>query len=455
MNHGVDAVGGQGAVHKRCQRVNAEGQQVRKRRADDPEGQPEHQRHNADKAGQGGVFAGQHAVDGNAALMLAAFAGAHHGFFAQSLNKAKAHIRQRCLAVQPGVAFQFGDRMPQHIGFVFVKIQRPFDQRIALHQLGGGKAGGQPGTHGVVFDQVVDGVDAAVYRTVAPVGGIAKVDAPGAFAVAGNVQRVFDQLVNALVFGGRNRHHRHAQQILQLVDHHGAAVGAHLVHHIQRQHHRDAQLHQLHGQIEVALDIGRIYDIYNAVRVGVQQKVAGDDLLAGIGRQRVDARQIGHDSLAVTADDAVLAVHRHAGKVADVLVGAGQLVEQRRLAAVLVARQGKFQRLPLGDDRAVFAVVVAGRLAQFAHAGVGDRGVAALIAGGAVGFVNVVYLDFGGIRQAQRQLVSAQLQLNGVTHGGNLAQGHLGTRRKPHIQQVMAQLALAADGAQDGILTDF
>ena len=99
--------------------------------------------------------------------------------------------------------------------------------------------------------------------------------------------------------------------------------------------------------------------------------------------------------------------------------------------------------------------MVAGRFAQFAHAGVGDRGVAALIAGGTVGFVNVVYLDFSGIRQAQRQLVAAQLQFNGVAHGGNLAQGHLGTRRKPHIQQVMAQFALAADGAQDGILTDF
>ena len=131
------------------------------------------------------------------------------------------------------------------------------------------------------------------------------------------------------------------------------------------------------------------------------------------------------------------------------------MVEQRRLAAVLVARQGKLQRLPLGDDRAVFAVVVAGRLAQLAHTGVGHGGVASLITGGAVGFVHIFHFDFGGVRQAQGKLIPAQFQFDGVAHGGNLAQGHLGARRKTHIQQVMAQFALAADGAQDGILTDF
>ena len=37
-------------------------------------------------------------------------------------------------------------------------------------------------------------------------------------------------------------------------------------------------------------------------------------------------------------------VHRHAGEVAHVLVGAGELVEQRGLAAVLVARPGRTSR---------------------------------------------------------------------------------------------------------------
>ena len=67
------------------------------------------------------------------------------------------------------------------------------------------------------------------------------------------------------------------------------------------------------------------------------------------------------------------AVYRDTGKVAHMLVGAGQLIEQRRFAAVLVAGQGKTQRLSFGNLTARLAVVVAGGLAQFAHAGGGAQ----------------------------------------------------------------------------------
>ena len=43
----------------------------------------------------------------------------------------------------------------------------------------------------------------------------------------------------------------------------------------------------------------------------------------------------------MTAYLAGLLIHRHAGEIAHVLVGAGQGVEQRGLAAVLIARQCK------------------------------------------------------------------------------------------------------------------
>ena len=157
----------------------------------------------------------------------------------------------------------------------------------------------------------------------------------------------------------------------------------------------------------------------------------------------------------MAADRAVLAVYRDTGKVAHMLVGAGQLIEQRRFAAVLVAGQGKTQRLSFGDLTARLAVVVAGGLTQFAHAGVGHRRVPCLAAGSAVRFVDIVHFDLGGISQPQGQLVAAQLYFDGVTHGGNLAQGHLGARGQAHIQQVVAQLALAADGAQYRILPNF
>ena len=137
------------------------------------------------------------------------------------------------------------------------------------------------------------------------------------------------------------------------------------------------------------------------------------------------------------------------------LVRPGQLVEKRRFTAVLVASQRKMQGLPLGDLTACLAVVIAGSLAQFAHAGVGDSGVPCLAAGGAVRLVDVVYLNFGGVGQPQRQLVAAQFYFDRVPHGGYFAQGDFGTGGQAHIQQVVAQLPLPTDGAQHGILPDF
>ena len=157
----------------------------------------------------------------------------------------------------------------------------------------------------------------------------------------------------------------------------------------------------------------------------------------------------------MAADRAVLAVYRDTGKVAHMLVGAGQLIEQRRFAAVLVAGQGKTQRLSFGDLTARLAVVVAGGLAQLTHAGVGYGSVALLTAGGAVGLMDILDLDFCCIGKAQRQLIAAQLDLDGVAHRRNLAQRDLGAGGQAHIQQMVAQLALPANGAQHGILPDF
>ena len=71
-----------------------------------------------------------------------------------------------------------------------------------------------------------------MHRAALAVASIAKVDAAGRLAVAGYMQGMFDQLVDTLVFGGRDGHDRNAEQFLQLVDHDRAAVGADFVHHI-------------------------------------------------------------------------------------------------------------------------------------------------------------------------------------------------------------------------------
>ena len=78
VHHRVDLIRRQGAVHNAGKPVDAKGHPVRKGGAHYAKGQPENKRHNARKTGQGSVFAGQDLINGNAALMLQAFARLHH-----------------------------------------------------------------------------------------------------------------------------------------------------------------------------------------------------------------------------------------------------------------------------------------------------------------------------------------------------------------------------------------
>ena len=50
-------------------------------------------------------------------------------------------------------------------------------------------------------------------------------------------------------------------------------------------------------------------------------------------------------------DRTILPVNRHAGEIPDMLIGAGQLVKQCRLATVLIAGKRKCQLTALGNSR--------------------------------------------------------------------------------------------------------
>ena len=230
--------------------------------------------------------------------------------------------------------------MLDHLQLVPGQAELLEDQRIALHDLAGGEADRDVRGLSVVFNQVHDGVQAAVY-CAAGIVCVAEVHAAGAFLIVRDVQRMVDQLADALVLRSGNRHDRDTQHGLHFVDADGTAVGGHLIHHVEGEHHRYAQLHQLHGEIEVAGQVGRIDDVDDAARLFPEDKLAHDQLLARIRRHGVDAWQVGHQRIGMPADDAVLAVDCYAGEVAHVLVCAGELVKERRLAAVLVAGKGE------------------------------------------------------------------------------------------------------------------
>ena len=83
----------------------------------------------------------------------------------------------------------------------------------------------------------------------------------------------------------------------------------------------------------------------------------------------------------MAANRAVLAVHRNTGEVADMLVGTGQLIEQRRFAAVLIAGKRKGQFFTGSRGFGVLINVVVLGFPELAHAGVRRRTVAYLSGG--------------------------------------------------------------------------
>ena len=155
------------------------------------------------------------------------------------------------------------------------------------------------------------------------------------------VRELVEQVMDVLALFRRDRHDRHAQPPLEFGHIDLDALRAHIVHKAERHDHGQAKRNELQRQIQVALDVGRIHDVENAVQLVGQHILARDDLLLRIGRERIDARQVDDvHAHAIVADVAGLAVDRYARPVADMLVGAGQAVEQRGLAAVRVADNG-------------------------------------------------------------------------------------------------------------------
>ena len=132
------------------------------------------------------------------------------------------------------------------------------------------------------------------------------------------------------------------------------------------------------------------------------------------------------------------------------LVGAGKLVEQGGLAAVLVARQRK------GEHRAVrqgmFALfgVVASALAK---AGVLHHPAFFPGRGLCRGFRRF-HRDLRRIIQAQRQLIAMDLQLHGVAHGCKLHQRDLLAGDQAHIQKMLAERTRSAHRADHCAFAD-
>ena len=68
---------------------------------------------------------------------------------------------------------------------------------------------------------------------------------------------------------------------LQLVRMDGQPQLLRHIDHVQRQHNRTVEFHELEGQMQAAFQIGRINDIDDDVRRFAKQKVPGDAFFRG------------------------------------------------------------------------------------------------------------------------------------------------------------------------------
>ena len=116
----------------------------------------------------------------------------------------------------------------------------------------------------------------------------------------------------------------------------------HRVHHVEGDDHGNVDLHELRGEIEIALQIGRVDDVDDAVGALIQYVIARDDFLGRVGRERVDAGKVDDERGFRTLLIGTLPLfHRDTRPVAHICRGTRQKVEERRLAAVGIARQCK------------------------------------------------------------------------------------------------------------------
>ena len=118
-------------------------------------------------------------------------------------------------------------------------MQGLHDDGVAFDEFGGGETHGDVGALGMVLDEVHDAVEATVYGT-AVVVFVAEVLTHRGFLEFRDVDGMVDEFGDTFVFRGRDGHHGKAQDLLHLVHEDAATVVAHLVHHVERQYHRNA-----------------------------------------------------------------------------------------------------------------------------------------------------------------------------------------------------------------------
>jgi hypothetical protein len=210
-----------------------------------------------------------------------------------------------------------------------------FKVRVALEQLAGGEAQRDAGLYPLVLENPDHRVNRVLDLSV-------ETQRSGILPSVHGLQRLAEQLLEALPPPTDGLYHRDPEPTLESfdVDLHSPALG--LVHHVERHHQRASQFQQLQRQLQGSTEPAGIDDVDDEVVVLIQQvalRLASSRLRRG---ERVDPGEI-HD-LDLSAVDQCPTHHvrsRRTGKVRRCRSVSCYRIEDGALAGVWLPREHK------------------------------------------------------------------------------------------------------------------
>ena len=352
------------------------------------------------------------------------------------------------------LGFELFQNVVDGVALIIGQVKRFNHSRIAFHHLARRKTQRYACSLRMVFNQVNHGMNTTVHGT-SMVGRATEVGTTWSLLVACHMNGVIHQFLHTFVFGCRNRHNWYSEAGFKLIDVDSAAIVAHLVHHIQSKHHRYAQFHQLHGQIQVALNVGGVHNVDDALWLGIENELARHYFLARVRRKRIDAGQVHHLGIGVSFDNARLAVDGHARKITHMLIRTSERIKQRGLAAVLITHKCKSDFAGNGGWIFLAFGMVAAFLAQTgvfcACRGLFSR----LMWLSAFACGANVDVDFRRIVFAERQFVAMDKKLHRVAHRCEFHQSEFAARNHTHIKEVLTECAVTSHLSNNGRLANF
>ena len=99
------------------------------------------------------------------------------------------------------------------------------------------------------------------------------------------VDRELGRLLDARTVQCGNLHCLTAEVLLDLVEADLVAVLLYDIHHVDRHHHRNPELLQLCGEVQVTLEVRTIHDVQDRVRLRVDKVVSRNHLLQRVWRK--------------------------------------------------------------------------------------------------------------------------------------------------------------------------